>query len=231
VNGYKKKLVTGKERGSLLIGNIVLGKHVIPVFALLCDVVVCWQVRTKETSVMRKFCVLWVCAAGIATGAWAKPAFLQDARDFYPEIVGTKLDSCTLCHISTNPPAWNDYGNDYGDHDQDFAAIESLDSDGDGVSNVDEIADGTFPGNATDSLGGTGTTEGEGEATASDEGEAAVEGEGETGGFNSGCPAATGGTISGSGPRGGDYLIMFSIMLVLGALAAQGKKQTPIPQM
>lgn len=72
---------------------------------------------------------------------------------------GTKLDSCRLCMASTSSPvSWNEYGEDLRG-DVDFSRdnplhamknIESLDSDGDGFTNLDEIQSSTFPGDASD---------------------------------------------------------------------------------
>jgi len=70
----------------------------------------------------------------------------------YPE--ATALGKCTTCHVKPLPKKDdhenNAYGNDLkatkkGDK-YDFAAIEKKDSDGDGVSNIDEIKKGTNPG-------------------------------------------------------------------------------------
>ncbi len=74
---------------------------------------------------------------------------------YYPSISGTKLDSCTnMCH---NPQLYdlgdrlgNFYARDYQNANYNFSAIEELDSDGDGVSNIDEINAGTFPGDIND---------------------------------------------------------------------------------
>jgi hypothetical protein len=69
----------------------------------------------------------------------------------YPNIVGTRIDSCSLCH--TSAPALNAYGAAYlaaGRNTAAFAAIENLDSDGDGWTNIQEIMALTFPGNTSD---------------------------------------------------------------------------------
>lgn len=98
---------------------------------------------------------LWVILAGIVVfGVWmlvgrtpdaqAKSTYLTLARARYPTIVGTPLDSCSLCHTSV--PARNPYGEDFRRLGHNFAAIESLDSDGDGYSNIVEINAHTFPG-------------------------------------------------------------------------------------
>jgi hypothetical protein len=65
---------------------------------------------------------------------------------------GTKLDSCLTCHQSQSADKdnLNPYGTDLAKANHDFGAIEGNDSDGDGVSNLDEIKKGTFPGNPSD---------------------------------------------------------------------------------
>jgi hypothetical protein len=69
----------------------------------------------------------------------------------YPNIVGTRLDTCSLCH--TAPPTLNAYGAAYlaaGRNPAAFGAIENLDSDGDGWTNIQEIMALTFPGDPND---------------------------------------------------------------------------------
>jgi hypothetical protein len=69
----------------------------------------------------------------------------------YPDAPKPK---CSSCHVSPKPKkgdgALNPYGKDYlatkKDGKFDFAKIEKLDSDKDGVSNIDEIKKGTNPG-------------------------------------------------------------------------------------
>ena len=65
---------------------------------------------------------------------------------------GTKLDSCLTCHQSeaASKENLNPYGTDFAGANHDFGAIEGKDSDGDGVTNIDEIKKGTFPGNPAD---------------------------------------------------------------------------------
>ena len=65
---------------------------------------------------------------------------------------GGKLDSCMTCHQSqaASKDNLNPYGTDFGGAAHDFATIEGKDSDGDGVTNLDEINKGTFPGNPSD---------------------------------------------------------------------------------
>jgi uncharacterized protein YegL len=71
---------------------------------------------------------------------------LEAARARYPNIQGTRLNQCRLCHVMDEAFRMNPYGRDYVQHGRDFGAIEPLDSDGDGFSNIDEILALTFPG-------------------------------------------------------------------------------------
>ena len=76
----------------------------------------------------------------------------------YPE-AKTISGKCSTCHTKSLPKKDGDHENNaYGkdlkatkkkDGTYDFAAIEKKDSDGDGVSNIDEINKGTFPGDKT----------------------------------------------------------------------------------
>lgn len=76
-----------------------------------------------------------------------------DIRDgwqlVYPDVCSELVDAgCNLCHGSGL--SLNDYALDYLDNGQDWLAIEDLDSDGDTVSNGQEInVDCTLPGDPT----------------------------------------------------------------------------------
>jgi hypothetical protein len=65
---------------------------------------------------------------------------------------GSKLDSCMTCHTQQAGGKENmyAYGTDLGAAGGDFAAIEPKDSDGDGVTNIDEIKAEAFPGDPND---------------------------------------------------------------------------------
>ena len=65
---------------------------------------------------------------------------------------GTRLDSCQTCHTTSagKKDNVNQYGNDWAANNHDFAAVEGLDSDGDGFTNIDEIKALTFPGDPAD---------------------------------------------------------------------------------
>jgi hypothetical protein len=90
--------------------------------------------------------------------AWARPqapALFCELYDEAPSCVSGST-SCTTCHSLNGAPAHNPYGADLLDEldPQDFegslhealSAIEELDSDGDGRSNLDEILIGSEPG-------------------------------------------------------------------------------------
>ncbi|MDA8127042.1 MAG: hypothetical protein M0009_17875, partial [Deltaproteobacteria bacterium] len=65
---------------------------------------------------------------------------------------GTALNTCALCHPAgggNNGGNVNSYGNAYAGANYSFTAIEALDSDGDGFTNIVEINARTFPGDAT----------------------------------------------------------------------------------
>jgi hypothetical protein len=66
----------------------------------------------------------------------------------YPAAVGSRIDSCNLCH--TDIPALNPYGAAFAASGHEFAPIEEADSDGDGFSNLAEIEALTFPGDPGD---------------------------------------------------------------------------------
>lgn len=69
----------------------------------------------------------------------------DDLDKFSATYPNSSLSGCKVCH--TKRPALNAFGEDYKLAGRDFAAIEGLDSDKDGVSNLDEINNGTAPGN------------------------------------------------------------------------------------
>jgi hypothetical protein len=80
--------------------------------------------------------------------ALAKPEFFDAFKTNYPFVVGTRLDSCNVCH--TDPPRRNPYGTDFNLAGRVFSAIESIDSDDDGADNITEIMGLTFPGDPAD---------------------------------------------------------------------------------
>ena len=60
----------------------------------------------------------------------------------------TVLNTCSLCHPGGDTGNLNNYAQDFANNGYNYAAIENLDSDGDGYSNLAEINARTFPGDA-----------------------------------------------------------------------------------
>jgi len=90
---------------------------------------------------------VWIVVA--ATGrADAKSSYLGAFRTMYPTAVGSRIDSCNLCH--TTVPQVNFYGSAFHAANRQFGAIEGFDSDGDSAVNRAEIIALTFPGDAND---------------------------------------------------------------------------------
>jgi hypothetical protein len=79
--------------------------------------------------------------------SYAKNSFMESFRTTYPAAVGSPIDNCGICHVkvegggSTTP-----YGKAYKNKGNSFAAIQSLDSDGDTFNNIMEIRDWSNPG-------------------------------------------------------------------------------------
>jgi hypothetical protein len=93
--------------------------------------------------------LLWILRS---TPVSAQSGDLESAESKYPIIEGSRIDSCSFCHQGS-PPALTQYGKDYLSHGRNsaaFTAIEALDSDGDGFTNIQEINALTFPGNPND---------------------------------------------------------------------------------
>ncbi len=98
---------------------------------------------------------------GLASAAHALPTGPRLFCEAYPDApdCSGRVVACTQCH--TAPPAWNDYGtavllalpgafDGAGNLATALAAVEGDDSDGDGVSNLEEIMLGTAPGRIDD---------------------------------------------------------------------------------
>ena len=101
--------------------------------------------KLQRNSTRALIATLLILGAGVA--AHAVSSYLSPFRTAYPAAVGTKLDSCTLCH--TSAPSLNAYGSAYRTNPN-FQGIQGADSDGDGFTNLQEIQALTFPGNAAD---------------------------------------------------------------------------------
>ena len=93
-------------------------------------------------------------AAAVALVAGSALATVDLQKQFKVKYPDAKLN-CTSCHAKAMPKkgdaAVNKFGADMNkvkgkDGTYDFAALEKLDSDGDGVSNLDELKKGLNPG-------------------------------------------------------------------------------------
>ncbi|MDD5474151.1 MAG: DUF5667 domain-containing protein [Candidatus Methanoperedens sp.] len=93
--------------------------------------------------------LLTVAALYGVPSASAYGGYLNDFNKQY-NTTGTRLDSCGVCHVApAGGGGLNPYGKAFKDAGS-FAAIESLDSDGDGFTNIAESNARTFPGNPDD---------------------------------------------------------------------------------
>ncbi len=98
--------------------------------------------------------VLLLVPAMYVTRVRALPGYLSQFQDQYPSS-GTSAAQCRVCHPGPNGgAAWNPYGNDLisagaagsADITPSLIAVEGLDSDGNGISNIVEIQKGAQPG-------------------------------------------------------------------------------------
>src|SRR3990172_2302108 len=96
--------------------------------------------------------IVWPAAIVMVLVAWAavsnlpennaegSDSYLNAFGTQYPAVVGTRLATCGTCHYDFGGDGTlNDYGQAYLDSGSSFTAIESLDSDADGTSNLNEI--------------------------------------------------------------------------------------------
>src|SRR5659263_500036 len=107
----------------------------------------------------RKIIILLIIATAVfiagVQDAMSRQSYLSDFKQKYPETAGTRIDSCVICHLEnprTDTFPRNPYGAAYGNSGN-FTLIESKDSDNDGFSNIQEIRNLTFPGDAQDKPG------------------------------------------------------------------------------
>jgi hypothetical protein len=101
-----------------------------------------------------KFLMAIALGTAAAAVAYGFGSYLTGLTGFETAYIATypkaaAIDSCVLCHseypANTNK---NSYANDYASAGHNFTTIEGKDSDGDGYTNIQEIKEGTFPGNA-----------------------------------------------------------------------------------
>jgi len=97
------------------------------------------------------WCIALVAMLLLAPQVMARPSYLSTFESTYPAAAGSRIDACNLCHNSPEGgDARNPYGLSYDSSGRNFAAIENIDSDKDGWTNLQEIKSLTFPGDATD---------------------------------------------------------------------------------
>ncbi len=107
----------------------------------------------KEKRWFKILVLINLVVAGCAV-AFAVQGYLTGPGSFtatYPATVSSKLNSCGVCHI--NPGGGgprNPYGSAFQNNGHSFSAIESIDSDGDGFTNIEEILALTWPGDPSD---------------------------------------------------------------------------------
>lgn len=101
-------------------------------------------------------------ALNLAHGARARPDAPGIFCATYPKAADClgRVAECRMCHESTYPPTWNSFGELLRGalpRDTTFAqglpialaAVEAMDADADGVSDLDEVLGGTYPGDGS----------------------------------------------------------------------------------
>jgi hypothetical protein len=82
----------------------------------------------------------------VGNTAYATPSLQTAMIARYPALRDTPLQNCVTCHMPVKADFLNGYGLALRDAQMKFEEIEKLDSDNDGVSNIDEINNESFPG-------------------------------------------------------------------------------------
>lgn len=107
----------------------------------------------------RKIIVLLIIAVAVFMAvvqeAASRQSYLVNFEQKYPWTIDSRIGTCILCHFENpqnNTFAWNPYGEDFRKSGN-FSLIESIDSDNDGYTNIEELKDLTFPGDPNDKPG------------------------------------------------------------------------------
>src|SRR3990172_4433570 len=88
--------------------------------------------------------------AGVNGRAYAFPTYWSSFRTTYPAAASALASDCRICHVSPSGGGTRtSYGNAYRTANFSFSAIEPLDSDSDGYTNIVEITAITWPQDAT----------------------------------------------------------------------------------
>lgn len=92
-----------------------------------------------------------------STSVFAIGSIQKQFLEHYPQARGTKLESCSTCHspaLAKNE-FLNAYAIDLKKVNMKYDDVKDIDSDKDGVSNIDEINLGSFPGSHSQAVKGT----------------------------------------------------------------------------
>ncbi len=86
--------------------------------------------------------IILITIAAVLPLAYSKPMYMAQVPQAFK-------DQCTLCHTSSSGMnGLNPFGADFANNGHSIQSIGNLDSDGDGYSNAQELAAGTYPGDA-----------------------------------------------------------------------------------
>jgi hypothetical protein len=115
------------------------------------------SIVVNRQSLARLICIMLLCVYWMPF-AYSLPSCLNNFNSTYPNSASGEV-RCQLCHVrTTGGPPWNGYGWDLRQNGGEgsgcnptlfataLAAVESLDSDGEGRRNIDEINASTQPG-------------------------------------------------------------------------------------
>ncbi|MCL4436224.1 MAG: thrombospondin type 3 repeat-containing protein [Thaumarchaeota archaeon] len=93
--------------------------------------------------------IILITIAAMLPLAYSKPMYMAQVPQAFK-------DQCTLCHTSTSGMnGLNPFGADFERSGHSISSIGSLDSDGDGYSNAQELSAGTYPGDPKSYPGAT----------------------------------------------------------------------------
>ncbi|MBI2522634.1 MAG: cytochrome c3 family protein [Bdellovibrio sp.] len=91
-----------------------------------------------------------VFSLGFMSSVFATPSVQTAFVKAYPAAKNTALDNCSTCHMPVISDSLNRYGYELVFSPMGFKEIENLDSDFDGVNNIDEINALKNPGSRSD---------------------------------------------------------------------------------
>ncbi len=95
---------------------------------------------------LQKLMLLLAFFVVLPTVVYATPGIMKLFVAQYPDTAGSQLDSCRTCHLPAEKDCLNVYAQAVKEKSFDFKALEELDSDSDGRTNLEEIKDKQLPG-------------------------------------------------------------------------------------